>query len=207
MNNQNDSSLPVLVVCGFGRCGSSLMMQMLNAGGISTSGRYPAFEDECANLAAFDIARLAEMRGRAVKVLDPHEAPSMDHIPHAAIWIDRNPKQQAKSFAKFSATVLGFHVDRGMRVACENSYRRERPGAMRAASADPSNLFRTTFEILIKSPGAAMTVLAEWLQPFGFRLDADRAATAALHRGTECLSYMLEFEQMRDAKLGNGNGG
>ena len=196
----NAETLPVIVVCGFGRCGSSLMMQMLNAGGIATTGIYPAFEVECANLGAFDLEQLAEMRGRAVKVLDPHKAPSMDHIPRLAIWIDRHPKQQAKSFAKFAGEVLGFNVDRGMRLACENSYRRERPDALRAASADPARLFRTTFEILVQSPGAAMTVLAEWLQPFGFHLNADLAATAALRRGTACLPYMLEFEQMRAAK-------
>lgn len=36
--------MSVIIVSGFGRCGSSLMMQMLHAGGLSTTGRAPHFE-------------------------------------------------------------------------------------------------------------------------------------------------------------------
>jgi len=187
-----DAPLPVLTVCGFGRCGSSLVMQMLAAGGIATTGDYPAFEDDRMNFTAFDLRWLAEQRGRAVKILDPHKVPEFKSVPHIAIWIDRDPREQAKSHAKFVAAVMGIDVSREHRKAIANSFRQERREAMLCASADPARLYRTTFEQIVEAPAAVLTVLIPWLAAFGFHLDFDAARAVVRRRSRKCLPYMLE---------------
>jgi hypothetical protein len=39
-------SAPVIVVAGLGRCGTSLVMQMLAAAGLPCVGSFPDFEDD-----------------------------------------------------------------------------------------------------------------------------------------------------------------
>lgn len=184
--------LPVLAVCGFGRCGSSLLMQMLSAGGIETTGPYPSFEDYRSNFVSFDLPWFAEQRGRAVKILDPHKAPSIDGVSHVAIWIDRDPGEQAKSFSKFLRATMAIDMTRVTRRRFEKSFRRERQDAMRKASTDPARLFRLTFEQLVEQPQFVLSVLAPWLEGFGFRIAQDAALTAVVPRGRKCLPYFLE---------------
>ena len=184
----------VLLVCGFGRCGSSLMMQMLQAGGIPVAGEYPAFEHDGARVGAIDMGWLEQQAGRAVKVLDPHKSPSIDFLPHLAIWIDRNEEEQAKSHAKFLAALTGIVMDRGQRRAFAASFRQERRHAMRCASGNPDRLYRTTFEMLVETPAAVLTVLTPWLANFGFALDAERAKSVVRPRGRKCLPHLLELE-------------
>ena len=43
MSNLSDT---ILLICGHGRCGSSLVMQMLAAGGVKCAGKYPDFEPD-----------------------------------------------------------------------------------------------------------------------------------------------------------------
>jgi len=187
-------SSDVILVCGFGRCGSSLMMQMLDAGGIQTTGRHPSFEDDHARLGQVDLEWLGQQHGRAVKVLDPHKCPRMDHIQHIAIWLDRDPTEQTKSHAKFIRALMGIEMTRPQRRAFEGSFRRERMHAMSCASGDLDRLFRTSFELLVSNPAAVLTVLVPWLASFGFTLNADRAKSVVRPRTSKCLPHLLETE-------------
>lgn len=86
-------------VCGFGRCGSTMVMSMLAAGGVPIAGGLtePPYE-----LPGVRKAWSLPLAGRAVKLLD-----SAQHygVPPAAawrfIWLDRDPIQQARSHIKF----------------------------------------------------------------------------------------------------------
>lgn len=40
----------LILVCGFGRCGSSLVMQMLDVGGLPVVGSFPDYERAEASL-------------------------------------------------------------------------------------------------------------------------------------------------------------
>src|SRR5271163_1780808 len=85
--------LPPVVVTGFGRCGSSLVMQMLHAAGFPVTGEYPSFECE-----EYHFGGVAPPAG-ASKILNLDcEAPPGG--PYRWIWLDRNPAQQVKSQAK-----------------------------------------------------------------------------------------------------------
>lgn len=93
-NGQNDNAMtPIYIVSGLPRSGTSLMMQMLAAGGIpsltdhhrtaDTDNPYGYLEFErVKRLPEGDTAWLAEAQGRAVKVISallPHLPPSHDY--------------------------------------------------------------------------------------------------------------------------------
>ena len=146
------SATPI-VVSGFGRCGSSLVMQMLHAGGVPCLGQYPAFE-----------GRAAVAPGQAVKILDPHrEAPAPYPIPPLArvIWLDRDAREQAASHAKFVALTMGLHYDREHRRRLVAMLRADRPHALRAIGKRP--LLLLSFEGLLASPGTQAARLAAFV--------------------------------------------
>jgi hypothetical protein len=97
---------PVIIVVGLGRCGTSLAMQMLHAGGIPCVGQRPAFED-ARTITDIDQSLFNDWAGHAVKILDPHLAGVPAHIPAVAIFMQRRISEQAKSIAKFSHLVGG----------------------------------------------------------------------------------------------------
>lgn len=85
-------------VCGFGRCGSTMLMGMLAAGGLPpvAGAKHPPHEVDASRLTA------AQLTGRCVKVL----AFGHDFSPPPAaaawrfVWLDRDPTEQAKSTIK-----------------------------------------------------------------------------------------------------------
>ena len=90
----------ITIVSGFGRCGSSLVMQMLEAGGMPCSGEYPAFEDEAGNLLLADMLSLDYMQtleGKAVKLLDPHRGKIPKGPEYHVLGCSRDYGEQARS--------------------------------------------------------------------------------------------------------------
>lgn len=158
-----------IIVSGFGRCGSSLVMQMLHAGGIRCTGDYPAFENAAAIAAP----------GVATKILDPHRNP----LPPGAsiIWLDRDRAEQAKSHAKFNRLLLGLIAGREERRRIEASFSRDRHRAMAAFSGRP--MLRLQFEEVLRDPAAAAAQLAAFL---GRAFDQGAAAKQVLPRGPAC---------------------
>jgi hypothetical protein len=59
---------PIILVAGLGRCGSSLVMRLLDAAGVPTVGTFPAFEEQ--TLPRDALGWVEAYAGRAVKVLD-----------------------------------------------------------------------------------------------------------------------------------------
>lgn len=87
-----------LLICGVGRCGTSLVMQMLKAAGLRVPGEHPFHEFEDGAPDGW------EDQFDAVKWLAPGRATeplSMDY-DWRALWLTRNPLEQAKSWVKFS---------------------------------------------------------------------------------------------------------
>jgi len=95
---------PTLLVTGFNRCGSSLMMKMLDKGGAEVIAE---------NTESYEVSWLADLTtpqakvvlsqapGRAIKVLDPHL--NFQHLPegdYIAIVVERDHGEQAKSIVK-----------------------------------------------------------------------------------------------------------
>src|SRR5690348_17944000 len=90
----------VLIVAGLGRCGSSLMMQMLQRGGMKCAGEFPAFEMPETNHCSISREWLSQFSGGAVKILDPHLC-TIENTPAVVLWLSRDHWHQAKSQIKF----------------------------------------------------------------------------------------------------------
>ena len=182
---------PALLVCGFGRCGSSLVMQMLAAGGMPVAGEWPAFEDEVASPSnpARDWAGAA---GKAVKVIDPFRI----RLPEGrcpAIWLDRDRREQARSQAKFAATMMGLRFGRSGERKLQSSYLSDRPKAMAALSGRSIECMQ--FEDVLRDPRGAAATLA---RISGRTLDEVAMARVVRPRVPTCYPTMLEFEMIAE---------
>lgn len=174
---------PVLLVAGLGRCGTSAMMQALQAGGIPTVGDWPAFEPAEAGFPV-DPGWLAAQAGRAVKVLEPHRSPAAMKVPHLAIWMERNLNEQARSQIKMVAALS---------VAGATATRRERRLMSEALKHDTRKalallhpvIARVEYEDLVERPVAVMHRIARRLPP-GWRLDPEKAAAVIHRRDPRC---------------------
>lgn len=119
---------PAVGVCGFGRCGSTMVMSMLVAGGMTPGNAAdPPYEGDPAALHGRDLS------GTCVKLLDGAGLASVPQGPTPSwrfVWLDRDPLEQAKSYVKFLRTlapVTGVGaLDRDI-PALAHSYRRDRP--------------------------------------------------------------------------------
>src|SRR5882672_7379217 len=101
-----------VLVCGFGRCGSSLTLQMLRAGGFPCFGSAAAFEPEDVGIDRDMRELLPRIEGMAAKILDPQRTDSWpDKVNDTrVIWLDRNKKEQAKSQIKMVELMGGFSI-------------------------------------------------------------------------------------------------
>lgn len=179
---------PITLISGFGRCGSSLTMQMLAAGGMRVAGKAPAFECEearptRADFAPIDTAWLERHRGAAIKLLDPHRF-LLPRSDYRVVWLNRNLREQARSQCKFATMLLGVPTDRHTRKLFERSYAEDRPKALAALRRAGAEILQIDFEDLI---GAERETTALSLAEFIARpLDIDRMLAAVLPRGPEC---------------------
>jgi hypothetical protein len=155
----------ITIVSGFGRCGSSLVMQMLEAGGMPMVGRFPAFEDDHTSVArvVIDPEWMGLQDGRAVKILDPHEIqiPAGDY---RVIWCSREYAEQARSQVKFAAMMMGLHPTRESVRAFMRSYVRDKPKAIKKliALAPKPGILDLHFEDILSDPLGAATELAQY---------------------------------------------
>lgn len=179
------SERPIIVVSGFGRCGSSLVMQMLAAGGVPCLGDYPAFE-----------SRAMAKSGEAIKILDPHRAnPTPYAIPPGAcvIWLDRDPSEQADSLVKFTRILMGFSYNREQRRALVRQLRADREQAMRAIGTRPKMI--VPFESLLSTPAAWAKSIGAFVGLDGFDIIA--AAGQVRLRSPKCASGLdMELDLM-----------
>jgi hypothetical protein len=169
---------PTIIVAGLGRCGSSLVMQMLHAGGFTCVGDFPSFEVPDAQKPT--PAFIASCAGKAVKVLDPQRVGLPGDV--RVIWMQRDISQQAKSHAKFLGVMTGLHYDRAGRRKLEASLARDTLRAMDIIDGLP--LLQMNFEDVLARPHVAAGMLGAFIQAPAF--DA-RAAAGAVHaRSPEC---------------------
>jgi hypothetical protein len=172
---------PVVMVSGLGRCGSSLAMQMLAAGGLPCVGRFPAYEDGRVLAPRLDADWLRTLGGHAVKVIDPHLHAWPREVPRVVVWCDRDPVEQARSQAKFLSILAGATVDRSTVRALASSCRRDRASNLRSFQRAPLLVLR--FEDVIARPRREAVRLNQFL---GGGLDPDAMTAAVRPRGAAC---------------------
>lgn len=202
---------PIVFVSGLSRCGTSLTMQMLQAGGLPCAGNWPSFEPpettghaQADNM--FDLVWLNGQRGQAMKWLDPYRwAPLPSSVPFVVIWLTRNAKQQAKSQAKF-ASLVG-----GLPPATRQHLRRWEKG-LPAAEKKSMTVFGSRpklsiqFELLVAHPWTAAELIAAFLNPFIGALDTRAMGGCALRRSSDCqpgVDIELGLANIADAAKGS----
>lgn len=187
------SDLPIILVCGFGRCGSSLVMQMLAAGGLLVfAADYPEYETFYVLGLPQDRDWLHKAHGHAVKIIDPINRLSTGGWGHPcrSIWLDRNPTQQARSIAKFMRHTLPElpPMNRAGQRNFLHQMRRDRPQSL-SLLRSMGPVLVLGFEAILADPRQAAKRLAVFS---GGGLDTKAMAAAVVPRRPECLPYMLE---------------
>ena len=192
---------PTIVVAGLGRCGSSLTMQMLSAGSVPCVGKPPDFEDERTSALSFDADWFDSLGGVAVKLLDAQRIPLRPFSNHVVIWLDRDPREQARSMLKMASLALP-NVDRGRRGVrlVAKSIERDRELALaRLLGTTPHAALRLDFEDLVCAPSGTAARLAAFLRPHGHKVDLAPMGKVAKVRPLTCLPGLLEEWLMVEA--------
>lgn len=205
--NIEPMSEPIMVVAGLGRCGTSLVMQMLDAAGLPVvvGDGPPAYEDPTqlglirdSRDYAHASAWLTGLAGQFVKLLDPFRL-KLPRARYSVLWLDRDYEEQAKSQLKF-LHVLGLapkptaaavrRIERQLPKDRQASFRQ-----WRGLGVAPTIL---TFERLLRG-GDAVAELAEWA---GMPERASAMAEAIVPRFPACLPGLLEVDLPRSRPPG-----
>ncbi|RWB67602.1 hypothetical protein [Mesorhizobium sp.] len=191
------SSLPAIVVAGQGRCGTSLMMQMLYAGGIPCVGHWPDFETGASSFGGFDPTAFAALRGKAIKLITPAELPIGQMPKHVVIWLDRDPEEQARSQLKMVATFMrSVDMSRKSIRAMAAGNRRGRLPNMAAIGANgrhPTLLL--SFERLLTQPTDAAIAVDAFLHEHGYvGLNFEAMRRQIRPRSPYCYPGMMEVD-------------
>ncbi|MEM6888742.1 MAG: sulfotransferase domain-containing protein [Pseudomonadota bacterium] len=202
-----------VIVCGAGRCGTSLVMQMLNAHGrVSVAGEYPAFECSWVSIEAFDhlLYNAALDAGQAIKVTNPHLIKGI-RIPEKVIYLTRAPMEHAKSQIKL-LRAFG-HLD-GIKPSKFKHMQRQMRDILHSEAITmpvwfcqqhPSiDLLILKFEDLIRRPNESAGRILELLLPDNFSLnDMRRMADVVMYRDPHCYDGLLEIDLIKDIDDGN----
>lgn len=182
------SEKPHIIVGGLARCGTTLMMHMLHAGGVSCIGAKPAFEVDEINHRAVNLDFLARHPGHAFKLLDPHMTALPDGLDAVVIWLDRDVDEQARSQAKFVQMLAGApRPNRAQMRRWAAGLRADRPAALACLSRWPGLVMR--FEDLIEAPQVSALQVAVFLAPY-WRLNAGAMAAQVRPRPSTCAPDM-----------------
>jgi hypothetical protein len=179
MTDGGDVDRPTIIVSGLGRCGSSLLMQMLFLSGLRCAGSFPDFEQE--GLSPGDTVAAEWARSfDAVKIIAPNYFQIEPMAGCVVVWLDRMLREQAKSHVKMlRAAGVDHGRDSVNAIALRLAVDREQSLAL----FDGLPLLRITFESLIRCPRIVSTTIADFASVHGISLDVDRMVSAPRRRG------------------------
>lgn len=184
------------LVAGFGRCGSSLVMAMLRAGGLAVSGHPPVFESTEFNEHCTSETFLRKKAGFILKWLDPtHTYLPPEFRGGPVLWLDRDPSEWAESHMKLRNMWTGSpmrHDDQETYVALTSEVVQRTASVIRKLESY-GPLERLRFEDILARPSEAADTLARVFHAFG-ALDVSRAAAMVRSRPPQCAAGM-EFDQ------------
>jgi len=192
---------PCIVVAGMGRCGTSLTMQMLDAAGIPCVGKRPAYETDASSMGGFDHAAFAGLSQVAIKLVDPANLTIRDMPNHIVIWLDREPREQAKSQIKF-VSLFAPVPDRRRAIRVVEADLKKSRVKHRAAVGVPGGCPAVTlsFEQIIINPIKSATVICDFLTDHGWPLSPELMALEVRPRQCACLPGFLEAEMIEGSR-------
>lgn len=179
-------------VCGFGRCGSTMVMEMLNAGGIRpVDGSQERSHELDSDVQDWLAQAPPQPADRAVKILDA--VLRWPELVHARtdfdlfVWLDRDPIEQARSMLKLLRYV-GV-TGRATVHDLAAGFARDRDRTLDILRAHPTaHVVELSFEEVLADPWEGAVTLGAVLV-----LDVD-AAAAVVHRRTGACKPGLLFE-------------
>lgn len=194
---------PITIISGFGRCGSSLVMQMFHAGGAEVSGYWPCFEDARTRWLPDRHDWVNEYEGKVLKILDPVDCKLPLGPKYRVIWLDRDPKQQAKSFVNVQRNAMNLPATR-KDVPKQSKYIRQKRGAAlnELDKLGPGRFAITSYEGILLNPEAAATSFNQF---FGGGLDIDKMASMVEKRTPDFRSSRGLQERERYMRGGKFN--
>jgi len=178
---------PTIGVCGFGRCGSTMLMHALDVGGIPPLRGADPVSYECALTDAGQ-----PLEGRAVKLLDQFLYAQLPEAEWRFIWLDRSAADQAASTRKF-IKACGWPTPRGFEKKLIRSYLRDRPLAL-AGLAKFGPVLELSYEDALGEPFSFMGEVADFV---GLPFDVKDAARSVHKRSPRCrpdLAFELSGE-------------
>ena len=167
-------------VVGFGRCGSTMTMGMLAAGGCPpVPGSLPV---------SHELPSPANMRdgltaGHTVKLLDVPVLQGWDlpSIGWRFVWLDRNPIQQGKSMRKFARWFNG-QASSDYAKMMTDTIRADRD-TVRGFYASRGPVLDLRYEDVLRDPDVAAAQLGRHVGP---PFDVDAAAAVVHDRSPKC---------------------
>ena len=192
----------ITTVVGFTRCGTSLMMRLLDAHGIE------AFCEERASFEAPNSVHrlpvywqwLKNLEGKCVKILEPQRWTPPPGLPYDFIWMQRDPYQQACSQLKFLKMAAGFSIrdDEDTRSRMAMGIMSDTPVVKQLLrNYDKARFHQVHFEELISTPMPVMEKVFEFV---GVPMDADKVKSIIIPRNTDNYDGFLEPELKRAAE-------
>ena len=189
-------SAETVIVTGFGRCGTTMLMQMLHAGGM------PVVADSTVSFECKEFERPSagmnwqRFAGTAIKILDPQRWLFKGTHTLRFIFLTRDPKEQAKSQVKFLSAV-GITPKPGYRQHLTASLRRDYRNVDAVLWPHPS--LRLSFEQVLANPARAAWLIEQFLG-LGIGLDTAAMEAVVLKRSPKCLPDLSHEERMIHAE-------
>jgi len=190
---------PVLFVAGLGRCGTTMVMTMLDAGGFPVTGPRPSYEPSERWIAGRpDMDWLKQQGGHAVKWIDPTRhftLPGRLPVRPVIVLLERKAREQARSQVKmvrgdFREFNLAGAFGRRAEKAMERSIRRDAP-IMRAQLRSSATVYQMDFEDILENPFWAARKLGRIVvEHFNADFDDEGARRVVVPRSPDCQSGM-----------------
>jgi hypothetical protein len=179
------SDIPILFVAGLGRCGTTMVMTMLDRGGFPVAGDRPDYEVATMMPGRVDLAWVRRQAGSAVKWVDPLSARiSRNDLPvrPVIIHMDRTTREQALSQIK----LLGIPTSRNLRRRWTKSLVSDK-ARLRALLDHTGTTYSFTFEWVLDQPEQAAQKLAAIIaHEFQQAFDHNAAALVPKFRSSRC---------------------
>tara|TARA_R110002126_G_scaffold290704_4_gene448327 strand:- start:22967 stop:23584 length:618 start_codon:yes stop_codon:yes gene_type:complete len=199
---------PNIIVSGFGRCGTTAMMHMLWHGQCEMASEPPDYEDKrTLSGPTFDNAWLCAQRGKAVKLLYVKPPRMTLDVPAKIIWLDRDPKDQARSQIKLLRVVSdpqAFQPTLADVGKLARSIRASTPAAI-GTMRRHGEVMRVRFRDLLGDPEATAQRVQDFLGRDAFPLAKDGAG-AILPRPHRCADDLAVEHALSRAFADMGTG-
>ena len=170
-------------ITGLGRCGTSLVMQMLDVIDAPVLGKPPWYEPSKTMAENYKPWWMKRQKGKFVKLINPQQF-EFPKRGYRILWLNRDPEQQFLSICKLQKA-MGRRVIGSMHAGIENLKANEILNLDLMESLGDVHVMR--FEDLITDPHDAAGRIA---MHFRLQADVDRMAAVVRQRETKVAEQM-----------------